>query len=658
MTGQFKINNPRLRILHAQLTEAAKPFTKATFAWFPRAKNSFADRLANEAMDDAESTTSSSDPPSTIAKTRAKRAAPAPQVPPAQNQEQPLPEVISIHNKRKKNMRTEYLASVIGTEEKTWILETKLLPKYRSMILDYEKAPNQPMPSQPPAPAPTLEVKQAPAVAIADPSSTSPAASLPAYITVTPQSEPLPKPSPSSLVPATVPERKLGELPPFAKMSTPGFRWGSKEAHELIRDVEQAYEVIIKWRKNVFKLPSGQCGKQFTQTLGLLLAAYGEKGPLECIAIKAAAILTPLLLQKPAGKPTYRDNVNHLSRRLQLWDAGNFKELLREGGTIQAQLESSHKAPDDTTLAKRFASMVFNNNLKGAMSLVTEKGKGGVLAIDESTKRDMKIKHPKAEQASADVLISGEMPESLHPVFYEKLNGELVKKCTLRTRGAAGVSQQEDALWHKMVTGYKDSSASLCNAVALLARRLATEHVDPSGLEALLANRGIAIDKCPGLRPVGVGEIARRIIGKAIMSVSGEKVQEAVGSLQLCGGQPAGIEAAIHAMRDFLASDENDGILLIDADNAFNRVNRAAALWNVQYICPALKHVLSNFYRAPTRIFMNGESFFELSSQEGTTQGCPLAMAMYALALAPLTKRLQSDCKQVWYADDVLAATS
>ena len=113
------------------------------------------------------------------------------------------------------------------------------------------------------------------------------------------------------------------------------------------------------------------------------------------------------------------------------------------------------------------------------------------------------------------------MPESL----YEKLNGELVKKCTLRTRGAAGVSQQEDALWHKMVTGYKDSSASLCNAVALLARRLATEHVDPSGLQALLANRGIAIDKCPGLRPVGVGEIARRIIGKAIMSVSGEKVQ-------------------------------------------------------------------------------------------------------------------------------------
>lgn len=166
-----------------------------------------------------------------------------------------------------------------------------------------------------------------------------------------------------------------------------------------------------------------------------------------------------------------------------------------------------------------------------------------------------------------------------------------------------------------MVTGHKDASSSLCNAVALVARRLATEYVDPTGLEALLANRGIAIDKCPGLRPVGVGEIVRRIIGKAVMSVTGEKVQESVGSLQLCAGQPAGVESAIHAMRGFLDDDESDGILLIDADNAFNRVNRAVALHNIQYICPAMKHVLINFYRSPTRIFMSGDGFFELFSR-------------------------------------------
>lgn len=130
----------------------------------------------------------------------------------------------------------------------------------------------------------------------------------------------------------------------------------------------------------------------------------------------------------------------------------------------------------------------------------------------------------------------------------------------------------------------------------------------------------------------------RRVIGKAIMSVTGEEVQKAVGALQLCAGQPAGVEAAIHAMRGFLDDDQSDGILLIDADNAFNRINRATALRNTHFICPAMQHILTNFYRAPSRIFMNAEDFFELLSQEGTTQGCPLAMAM---ALVPLSRLLQ-----------------
>ena len=46
------------------------------------------------------------------------------------------------------------------------------------------------------------------------------------------------------------------------------------------------------------------------------------------------------------------------------------------------------------------------------------------------------------------------------------------------------------------------------------------------------------------------------------------------------------------------------------------------------------------------------DAAFELSSEEGTTQGCPLAMAMYALSLSPLLKTLNGLCRQVWYADD------
>jgi len=175
------------------------------------------------------------------------------------------------------------------------------------------------------------------------------------------------------------------------------------------------------------------------------------------------------------------------------------------------------------------------------------------------------------------------------------------------------------------------------------------------GLEAFLANRGIPLDKGGGaVRPIGVGELLRRIIGKAVLGVVGPDVQRAAGPLQLCAGEAAGVEAGIHAMRELFGELDNDGVFMIDAANAFNRVNRAVVLWNVQFLCPPLKYILINTYRSPNRILVcdNTGKFQEFSSREGTTQGCPLAMAMYAIALIPLIKELKPLSKQVWYADD------
>lgn len=90
--------------------------------------------------------------------------------------------------------------------------------------------------------------------------------------------------------------------------------------------------------------------------------------------------------------------------------------------------------------------MVFNNNLKGAISLIAAKGKGGVLPINDETKREMKAKHPQAKPVRPKALMTGELPPALHPIFFEALDGNLIKKCALRTKGCAGVSQQEDVL--------------------------------------------------------------------------------------------------------------------------------------------------------------------------------------------------------------------
>ena len=54
-------------------------------------------------------------------------------------------------------------------------------------------------------------------------------------------------------------------------------------------------------------------------------------------------------------------------------------------------------------------------------------------------------------------------------------------------------------------------------------------------------------------------------------------------------------------------ADEMDAVLLIDASNAFNALNRAAALHNIRVLCPTLATYMINTYRQPARLFIKGD---------------------------------------------------
>lgn len=79
-----------------------------------------------------------------------------------------------------------------------------------------------------------------------------------------------------------------------------------------------------------------------------------------------------------------------------------------------------------------------------------------------------------------------------------------------------------------------------------------------------------------------------------------EDIIEAIGFLQVCAGLKSEAEIAIHAMQDIFDVDDTDALLLIDASNAFNSLNRASALHNVAVLCPTGQHT----YRAPSRLFV------------------------------------------------------
>ena len=133
-------------------------------------------------------------------------------------------------------------------------------------------------------------------------------------------------------------------------------------------------------------------------------------------------------------------------------------------------------------------------------------------------------------------------------------------------------------------------------ALAIFVRNVSTVEIEVkvedersyTSLVAYTACCLIPLAKNPGVRPMGVGKVLRRIVGKAIISVIKPEIMSCAGNLQLCAGQASGCEAVVHATSDIFEEQSTDVLLLIDADNAFNSLNRKVLLHNIRYLCPTI----------------------------------------------------------------------
>ena len=64
---------------------------------------------------------------------------------------------------------------------------------------------------------------------------------------------------------------------------------------------------------------------------------------------------------------------------------------------------------------------------------------------------------------------------------------------------------------------------------------------------ALMVCGLVALDKRPGVRPVGIGETLLQALAKLVIRAAGDQVKTVCGNLQLYAGLEAGIEGATHA---------------------------------------------------------------------------------------------------------------
>ena len=441
------------------------------------------------------------------------------------------------------------------------------------------------------------------------------------------------------------------------------FQWGHKLNGEIIwantTTIHNAYNEITRWRKNTFLVPYGKIGRNFIDQLTMHITDWNNGLENQHIALKAAFVLMAVCLQKPSQKSKTKDHKDCLTRRLELWKNGDIDQLVREGRMIQQRIGKSRKTKPPNK-AKIFAKLVMEGQINAALRHLSDNDSRGVLPLSQDVMAQLQEKHPEPQEARLGFLLFGPV-EDIPDCLYQQIDGEMIREAALRTKGSGGPSGV-DAMGFKRILGcksFKSSSTSLCDALATMTKKLCTEYVDPHTIESLVACRLIPLDKGEGaVRPIGVGEVIRRIMAKCVMKILKQDVIDASGSLQVCAGLKCGSEAAIHAIRKIFEADDSDGVLLIDASNAFNSLNRSAALHNLRILCPTLAIFAINTYREPARLFIIGGQ--EIQSAEGTTQGDPMAMGLYAVSVQPLISRLNlsSTARQCWFADDASASGS
>ena len=332
-------------------------------------------------------------------------------------------------------------------------------------------------------------------------------------------------------------------FPTPADMSSPTFTWGSLDAQAFIAAISRAYDEVIHWRPNLFLVPFGNVGSRFIRELARLYRAFAEGSALECIALKAATVLTSLALQKPYKNSKAKTHMAFLERRLESWNSGGIAELLAEGQTIQKRSfrgqpkHSTQASTSSSELARSFSILMFQGKCSAALTLLTERKTARVLKEDdllpsgESVYDALKSKHPSAQGLKNDALLPLESwPPLPSPVMFECIDAELIHHAAKNTTGTAGPSGLDAHGWRRICCTFKEASDELCLSLALLARRLCTQVVHHSALAPLLACRLIALDKNPGVRPIGRCEVSRRIISKTILYVIKDDIQDAAGS--------------------------------------------------------------------------------------------------------------------------------
>ena len=342
------------------------------------------------------------------------------------------------------------------------------------------------------------------------------------------------------------------------------------------------------------------------------------------------------ILNQPDKKLRESKGSNQIFRnRLLDWQAGGDKRRQLFGGLVGEELQSNGKSKlsqsqRNIRRCKQLISLGrFGDATKSLSSL-------GVSKITPQVLAELQKLHPKSANPK---IPSGETPPAVivdFPLVLEQLK-----------RFPRGSACGKDGLRAShLLQAYSGSHAqnqeALGTAITKYVNLLLSGSVSKDLAPVVCGAKLVALPKPNGkIRPIAVGEIWRRLAAKCAMASVRLKATEYFAPNQLGVAVPSGCEAIVTAAQElaFKLSDNPDKVLLkIDAENAFNLVDRSVMFEQVRSVFPELSAFVEWCYGSAPHLFAGD---YLIASEAGVQQGDPLGPLLFALTIHPLIKEME-----------------
>ena len=230
------------------------------------------------------------------------------------------------------------------------------------------------------------------------------------------------------------------------------------------------------------------------------------------------------MLQKPSAKSKPRDNAKYLRSRLERWKDGDLKSILNETNETQKRMKRTLSNKKETKEKAFIRLMMFGKVGQAAKYINNDDSVKGVHPLNEEIKNILQEKHPKSREVDDEIILP-QTADPTQPVIFEEIDADTVQKTARYLKGSGGPSLIDSEIWKDFLCSkaFGNTSLQLCQSIADVAKILCTENVNPDCLSEYIGCRLIPLDKGetkdgkPGVRPIGVGEILRRLIGKLLI---------------------------------------------------------------------------------------------------------------------------------------------